>query len=62
MKEKTIMNDPQMSCRFMMESLTNDKEFMKRRFREMSQIPEMLSDVCIGQPVDTVSRQLDRGT
>lgn len=57
-KAKEIMSDLKISGRFMSESLTNDREFMKkRRFREIIHtIVDMLSDVYIQYSVEMSNR------
>lgn len=58
-KTKEIMSDPKISGRFMSESLTNDREFMKkRRFRKIIHtIMDVLSDMYIQYPVEMSNRQ-----
>ena len=59
MKEKEIKNDPQMTGKFMRESLTDDREDMRRKFRERTLNVGMTSDVGINYPAEMSSRQLD---
>lgn len=59
MKEKEIKNDPQMTGKFTRESLTDDREDMRRKFRERMLTVGMTRDVCINYPVEMSSRQLD---
>lgn len=60
MEEKEIKTDPQISGRFVIEPFTNDRDFMKRRYREtVNCIVNMVNDVCINYPVEMSSRQMD---
>ena len=58
-KAKEIMSDLKISGRFMSESLTNEREFMKkRRFREIIHtIVDVLSNVYIQYPVEISNRR-----
>lgn len=60
MEETEIKNDPQISGRFMIESFTNDRNFMKRRCGEtVNCIADTVNDVCIKSLVETSSRQMN---
>ena len=60
MEETEIKNDPQISGRFMIESLTNDTNFMKRRCGETVNCRvDTVNDVCIKSPVEMSSRQMN---
>lgn len=52
MKEKKIMNDPQMSGRCTAESLPNSREFLKSRCREVTKSVVGICAVHVCYPVE----------
>lgn len=57
---KEIKNDLQIPGRFMIESLTNDRNFMKRRCREtVNCIVDVVNSVCIKYPVEMSRRWME---
>lgn len=56
-KAKEIMSDPKISGSFISELLTNDREFMKKRFREIIHtVLDVLNNVYIHYPVEMSNR------